>query len=279
MTLAQARREFVAACSLVQCGRNRAIASLYQPACGLVVAAYATRAGLLRHRDDLVAEGVLGLVEGVRRGVTGDELAQYVLDHVERWRLRFSLKPLSPEGVARHASAAETAEETMVRKEEPEVQAVSLARRMRDLRPAIARLPEKDRELVHAYYKRGRTVRQLGAELGISGMAVSYRLRRIRDRLRVLVDMPELTADGIRRDLGDVVSSQRIEGYKPVEALVLYYETFSQSETAERLGVAQERVSYTVTQAVRRLETIHKLAKYHRAFSLIQRHGQMWSRR
>lgn len=282
-SLSQAKKRFVTECNTLSLKGDALVLALLPHVRGLVEAAYLPQMGLRRHLDDLAADGAVGLVEAVRCGAHPAEIADRLLAHVEANRLRAIL--------AKHTRVRDDGELSPCALPNPEERMIELEGgnttasgpipfpTTRDLKLALAKLSEQDRLLVHLYYRRRKTIYEIAARVGRSGAAVAYRLRRIRDRLRVLSELPELTAHEIRRDLTGVIRPQCIVGYDPIDALAVYYETMSQSETARLLDVPQERVSYTVRQAVERLAGIHKLAKYHKAFDLISRHGLMWSRR
>jgi DNA-directed RNA polymerase specialized sigma24 family protein len=159
------------------------------------------------------------------------------------------------------------------------VRALQRAGRCRDLKAAISKLSAEDQELIRLRYRQGMTIRHIASHLGISSPSACNKLKRVRARLRVLVEIPEITPDEIRRDLTDVVAPQRIPGYDPVEALAVYYETMNQCETAARMGVNQSRVSYTVRETIRRVRDVYRLRRYRRAFSIIVENKWRWSRR
>ena len=66
-------------------------------------------------------------------------------------------------------------------------QALSLLRKHK-LREIFPTLPDDDRKLLWLYYFRCCTMEQIGAEFGVSKMAISKRLRKLLGRLRSLMD-------------------------------------------------------------------------------------------
>ncbi len=84
--------------------------------------------------------------------------------HMDRWITPEGLQEKESEGTEPFADEAFTAAE---------------------LTEEIARLPQKQREVVLLYYYQGMTVYEIGEVLGINHASVSHRLKRAKEKLRI----------------------------------------------------------------------------------------------
>ena len=154
-------------------------------------------------RDDLLAAGILGLIDSIRRngGSDGETFAGYarmrirgaIVDELraqdwlsrrareawaaeagERWSTSFvSLSEVTPSEESIHLAGGE---------DPMEVLDARWARRA--LRAAIEQLPERERRIVGMYYFEGAKLKEIGAKLGVSEPRVSQLHTRALGRLR-----------------------------------------------------------------------------------------------
>jgi RNA polymerase sigma factor for flagellar operon FliA len=80
--------------------------------------------------------------------------------------------------------------ETIAHPADPADKALSRAQQAAKLRAALARLPERERLLLHAHYVDGKTLLDAGAELGMSKSWASRLHARAIDQLRELLAEP-----------------------------------------------------------------------------------------
>jgi RNA polymerase sigma factor for flagellar operon FliA len=154
-------------------------------------------------RDDLIAAGICGLVDSLRRngGDGGAAFAWYA-----RTRIRGAIfdELRAQDWLSRRARAAEPGQEkaSFVSLEDVagdgEVrlglagsvdpsEMIEARSQQRALARALTRLPERERTIVSRYYLEGVKLKDIGAELGVSEPRVSQLLTRALTRLRDLL--------------------------------------------------------------------------------------------
>ncbi|WP_231511500.1 sigma-70 family RNA polymerase sigma factor [Chondromyces apiculatus] len=156
-------------------------------------------------RDDLLAAGVFGLLDSIRRngGVEGDTFTGYarmrirgaIVDELraQDWlsrRARAALNASGTEGTSFVSLNEMTPGEEsahLAHGEDPS-EALSAHHERRALTTAIEKLPERERRVVGMYYFEGAKLKEIGAELGVSEPRVSQlhtkALLRLRSMLR-----------------------------------------------------------------------------------------------
>lgn len=171
----------------------------YLPLVRRVVRKVARRLPANVQRDDLLAAGVYGLLDSLRRnggdggaafawyarvrirGAVFDELrAQDWLSRRVRGRLAAGEEP-----VACFVSFEEvgSGEDQIAGGDDPS-EIVEASSRRRALDAALKRLPERERVIVGRYYFDGARLKDIGAELGVSEPRISQILARALARLR-----------------------------------------------------------------------------------------------
>lgn len=152
-------------------------------------------------RDDLIAAGVCGLVDSLRRngGDGGAAFAWYA-----RVRIRGAIfdELRAQDWLSRRVRDRQTAgearacfvsfedvggNESEIASSEDPAEAVEAWSQRRALASAIERLPERDRMIVGRYYFDGARLKDIGAELGLSEPRISQILSRAVHKLRELL--------------------------------------------------------------------------------------------
>ncbi|APR81558.1 RNA polymerase sigma factor for flagellar operon [Minicystis rosea] len=178
----------------------------YLPLVRRVVQKVARRLPANVQRDDLLAAGVYGLVDSLRRngGDSGAAFAWYarvrirgaIFDELraQDWlsrRVRDRMSAAEGEGdkPACFVSFEEVAnddESELAGGDDPS-ELVEASSRRRALAQALQQLPERERTIVGRYYFDGARLKDIGAELGLSEPRISQILSRALSRLRAMM--------------------------------------------------------------------------------------------
>jgi DNA-directed RNA polymerase specialized sigma24 family protein len=126
-------------------------------------------------------------------------------------------------------------------------------------------LPLTDAQMLMAYHN-GVKQRELGDQYIMTQAAVSYRLKRARERLEFLKHYPQLSRSTLRRLLGSL-------GYEQQRITILteLYITTCQLTVAAAAGVTQGRVRHYLYKAIKHLGEVVYLEKRHDFTALL--HG------
>jgi RNA polymerase sigma factor for flagellar operon FliA len=173
----------------------------YLPLVLRVVRQLARRLPANVQRDDLVAAGICGLVDSLRRngGDGGAAFAWYA-----RTRIRGAIfdELRAQDWLSRRARASTETPASFVSFEEvtstdegrlglaasvDPSEDIEARSQQRALARALERLPERERTVVARYYFEGMKLKDIGAELGVSEPRISQLLARALDRLRDLL--------------------------------------------------------------------------------------------
>lgn len=117
--------------------------------------------------------------------------------------------------------------------------------RIKDLLP---RIPAIERDVVELYYVYGKRQDVIARLLGLSQQAVSHRLHSAYRRITFMLEQPDVDPGQMARDLGHLVPNPFT-----VRVLCDFAETSSQTVTAKRLGVPQQRICWHLTAGLRAL--------------------------
>lgn len=149
------------------------------------------------------------------------------------------------------------------------------------LTPLLDRIPEREADLIYLYYIEKKRQADIAIIFGVTQAAISYRLDRGIQRLKFLLNIPQVSEEDLRTDLPEIFPT-RLDCPKceaapgsclicagshqilvDVEILVGMWMTTCQSEVANKLGLTQGRVRHRFFKAVQTLEDIARLdAKY-----------------
>ncbi|AKT38378.1 uncharacterized protein CMC5_025240 [Chondromyces crocatus] len=152
-------------------------------------------------RDDLLAAGIFGLLDSIRRngGSEGEAFASYarmrirgaIVDELraQDWLSRRAREAVTASGsegtsfVPLHEMTPGEESTHLAHGEDPSEALVAHSER-HALTSAIAKLPERERRVVGMYYFEGAKLKEIGAELGVSEPRVSQLHARALGRLR-----------------------------------------------------------------------------------------------
>jgi predicted XRE-type DNA-binding protein len=157
--------------------------------------------------------------------------------------------------------------------------------------PLLDRIPEREADLIYLYFIEKKRQADIATIFGVTQAAISYRLDRGIQRLKFLLNIPQVTEEELRTDLPDVFPTRSscpsckeaspacfiCLGSKSilidVEILVGMWATTCQSEVASKLGLTQGRVRHRFFKAVKTLEEVSKLDEryvpYQQIFSAV----------
>lgn len=116
------------------------------------------------------------------------------------------------------------------------------------IRDFLPRLPDREADLIELYFFYNKKQTEIAQIFELTQAAVSYRLKRALERLRFLMEMPDLSAESIQQDLSSTFSEVDVQIFQEMFA------TTCQSEVANRLHISQGKVRH------RFLNALHSIA-------------------
>jgi DNA-directed RNA polymerase specialized sigma24 family protein len=132
------------------------------------------------------------------------------------------------------------------------------------IRSVVESLPPREADFVELYYFRRLRQTDIAAIFGVSQPTVCYRLARAADRIRFLLNLPQVEKGKMERDLAGALSDPL-----DVQILMLMWETTCQSEVAKRLSVSQGLVRHRFLRSLSRIRDNARLAQYTALFDYI----------
>jgi DNA-directed RNA polymerase specialized sigma24 family protein len=157
--------------------------------------------------------------------------------------------------------------------------------------PLLDRIPEREADLIFLYFIEKKRQADIATIFGVTQAAISYRLDRGIQRLKFLLNIPQVTEEDLRADLPAIFPTKlgcpncetgadnclicmgSKEILVDVEILVGMWMTTCQSEVASKLGLTQGRVRHRFFKAVQTLEDVAKLEEkfqpYQQIFSAV----------
>lgn len=145
--------------------------------------------------------------------------------------------------------------------EEPTAESLARIEKVKDI---LETLPAREADFVDLYFFRKLKQTDIARIFGVSQPTVCYRLQRAASRIKFMISMPAVCAEGIDEALAKVITN-------PMDASImrLMRETTCQSEVAKRLGVSQGLVRHRFLRIVRQMRNSDALAPYAQMFSAI----------
>lgn len=128
----------------------------------------------------------------------------------------------------------------------------------------LDRLPVIEADFIDLYFFRHARQTDIAAIFGVSQPTVCYRLQRAIQRIKYLLELPEVDMGSLRTDLKRFFTDPT-----DIEILVLMYETTCQSETAKRLGVTQGFVRHRFIRSTRKMSSNPILHFYGEIFTTV----------
>lgn len=170
--------------------------------------------------------------------------------------------------------------------------------------PLLDRIPTREADLIFLYFIEKKRQADIATIFGVTQAAISYRLDRGIQRLKFLLNIPQVTEDELRADLpgafpaktpcpgcnkSERFAQSHADPLHPkgsclvchgtdsilidVEILIGMWATTCQSEVASKLGLTQGRVRHRFFKAVKTLQDIAQLdvrySPYEKIFSAV----------
>lgn len=125
----------------------------------------------------------------------------------------------------------------------------------------IEKLPSREREMMRMHIFENRSLSAIGRFFNVKQSAISYRLRRAKERLRVLYKLSDIDTDLMCKDLELVLNSG---GFDPKSALDMpivmsIFTSSNQSATANELGVSRSFVRRRLKSALDQVQLWHAM--------------------
>lgn len=122
---------------------------------------------------------------------------------------------------------------------------VNYLQRIRDLLP---RLPPVERDVVELYFVLGKKQEAIARILDLSQQAVSHRLHSAYRRIIFMLEQPDVDPGQMKKDLALLISNPFT-----IRVLCDFAATSSQTVTARRLGVPQQRICWHLNAGLKAL--------------------------
>ena len=134
------------------------------------------------------------------------------------------------------------------------------------VRNILSEIPSVEADFIDLYFFRRLRQVEIATIFGVSQPTVCYRLRRAAERIRFLVDMPNLDREKARRDLMSAIDNET-----DVDILISMLDTTCQSEVAKMRGVSQGYVRHRFVRSLKKLETSPGMDVYCRLFNIVSK--------
>lgn len=132
------------------------------------------------------------------------------------------------------------------------------------VRSVMESLPPREADFVDLYYFKKLKQTDIAMIFGVSQPTVCYRLARAADRIRFLLNLPQIDRKTLENDLAGFFSD-----YLDVQIMVLMWQTTCQSEVAKQLSVTQGLVRHRFMRSLERMRNNPRFAKYVALFDYI----------
>lgn len=117
------------------------------------------------------------------------------------------------------------------------------------VRALLDRIPPVERDVIELYYFHNKKQDVIARMLNLSQQAVSHRLHSAYRRIMFMLAQPEVSPEQMARDLTELIPNEFT-----VKVLCDFAQTSSQSVTARRLGVPQQRVCWHLNAGLKILK-------------------------
>ena len=125
------------------------------------------------------------------------------------------------------------------------------------VRAVLDQLPPREADFVDLYYFKRLRQTDIAAIFGCSQPTVCYRLARAADRIRFLLNLPQVDKDRMERDLSGFLNDPL-----DVQIMIQMWQTTCQSAVAESLNVSQGLVRHRFLRTLTRMRQNPNLVKY-----------------
>lgn len=133
-----------------------------------------------------------------------------------------------------------------------------------NIRSVLEHLPPREADFVDLYYFRKLKQTDIALIFDVSQPTVCYRLARAADRIRFLLNRPQIDGQQMESDLTGYFSDPM-----DVQIMVLMWRTTCQSEVAKILGVTQGLVRHRFMRSLDRMRGNARFLRYVALFDYI----------
>ena len=158
---------------------------------------------------------------------------------------QYFIQPVDPAEIASRFSNEKSIEPL------PEMDEEQKSNRLGKIKSALEFLPEKEADYIRLYYFRDKKQVDIAKIFDVTQAAVSYRIKRGKERLKFLLDMPDMDKSEVYDLLIEIFESPR-----NAKIFREMYETSCQTEVANRLGLGQGCVRHRFLKNLRYLGDI-----------------------
>jgi hypothetical protein len=164
---------------------------------------------------------------------------------------KYYVVPLSPELLEAMSNERslyhDTVEEEVEKKESGEIEespAEILDKRWKKYQEIKSLLPEREIDMLEMSFLYGKDQTSIGEIFNVTQGDVSYRIRRVSDRIMYLMSLPEIDEVEMSVDLHKILDDEK------VTILFLLLKYTSQSKVGEELGMPQGKVRHRYISAM-----------------------------
>ena len=128
------------------------------------------------------------------------------------------------------------------------------------IRKLLDRIPPREADFAELYYIEGKSQAVIASLFQVTQGDVSYRLGKSCDRIRFLLDLPEIDVDKMEKDLEKILPQEDPNnpvlcgGDLYVKVMMGMYKTTCQSAVAKSLGIVQGRVRHRLVKSMKLLK-------------------------
>lgn len=127
-------------------------------------------------------------------------------------------------------------------------------------------LPPIEADFVDLYFFRHAKQTDIAGIFGVSQPTVCYRLQRAIQRIKYLLEVPQLDVVKLRSDMKGFLKDPM-----DVDIMVYMYETTCQSATAKKLGVSQGLVRHRFLRTIAAMAKVDSMHFYSEVFTFVSR--------
>lgn len=168
---------------------------------------------------------------------------------------QFFIVPLSPERMARWFAAPENYSPDYQREESPECERTVWL----ELEPYLDMIPALEADILTLLYKLEKNERDVGWIFGFTQAACSYRVKRAKERIRFIRDLPKISDEELRMVLREALKlGQDQDPEVGVEILMTYLKSCSQTLACKTWGCKYERMVSVFSRAVNSLRVMNE---------------------
>jgi len=135
---------------------------------------------------------------------------------------------------------------------------------IKDIEAVLDKLPPREADFVELYFFKHKKQTDIAHIFGVSQPTVCYRLQRATQRIRFLLELPNIDPKKLRKDLKGFLTDPI-----DIEVMLGMYDTKCQSSVAKKLKVSQGFVRHRFIRTIDRLRAVPTMEHYANLFKVI----------